>query len=213
MTLLWNNTANISITKLIAKVNHLKGQQNKVINLIKQSRKRLQNLSIQQNDIDEALQIARVVGLETQKSLQYHISHVVTNALKAVFGEDSYELQIEFVERRNKTECDLYFVRDGKKFSPMEASGGGVVDLASFALRVAVWSMKRPKLRNVIILDEPLRFLSKDLQEKASLIISELSNQLDIQFIIVTHEEELTEAADRLFVVRQRNGQSYVELK
>ena len=158
---------------------------------------------------EEAREIIQKVGLETQQQLQYHISDITTLALDAVFPEP-YQLVAEFVERRNKTECDLYFVREGNKTDPEDASGGGAVDVASFALRIASWSMERPRTRPVMLMDEPLKFLSVDLQEKASLMIKELANRLGIQFIIITHEETLTEYADRVFQVNIKKGKSKV---
>ncbi len=110
------------------------------------------------------------------------------------------------VQRRNKTECDLYFERDGNKMDPLSASGGGAVDVASFALRVASWSMQRPRSRNTMILDEPLRFLSADHQEQASVMIKEISQKLGIQFIIITHESILASYADKIFETKIRKG-------
>jgi DNA repair exonuclease SbcCD ATPase subunit len=88
----------------------------------------------------------------------------------------------------------------------MDAAGGGAVDVAAFALRVASWSMQRPRTRPVIILDEPMRFLSPDLQPKASDMLQELSQKLGLQFIIVTHEEELTQQVDKVFEVLKKGG-------
>lgn len=161
---------------------------------------------------EEAREILRAVGLETQKQLQYHISDITSLALEAVF-DDPYELVAEFVQRRNKTECDLYFSRRGSRVDPLDASGGGAVDVASFALRIAAWSMQNPKRRNVIILDEPMKFLDTqtDRLERASMMLKELSERLGLQFIIVTHEDTLTEHADRVFRVRQsKKGVSHV---
>lgn len=159
---------------------------------------------------EQAREIIREVGLKTQEQLQYHISDITSLALEAVF-DDPYELVAEFVQRRNKTECDLYFQRDGERTDPLSASGGGAVDVAAFALRIAAWSMQTPKRRNTIILDEPMRFLSVDLQARASQMIKELSEKLGIQFIIISHESTLAEHVDKTFTVKLKKGVSYVE--
>jgi DNA repair exonuclease SbcCD ATPase subunit len=104
----------------------------------------------------------------------------------------------------------LFFVRDGEKIDPLEAAGVGAVDIATFALRVAAWSMEDPHSRNVIILDEPFRCLSEDFQEQASMMLKELSNKLGIQFIIVTHETTLASYADKVFEVKKRKKVSKV---
>ena len=152
---------------------------------------------------EQAKEVVRTVGLVTQQELQFHIEDIVSMALEAVFP-DPYKFAVEFVQRRNKTECDLYFVRDENKVDPLTASGVGAVDVASFALRIASWSMMQPRTRNTIILDEPFRYLSENYQEQASKMVKEISEKLGIQFLIITHEEFLTTYADRVFQVSIR---------
>lgn len=159
---------------------------------------------------EKAHEIIKEVGSKTQELLQVQISDITSLAMEAVF-EDPYKLEVLFVERRNNNECDLLFERDGQLMKPLDASGGGAVDVAAFALRIASWSLSSPSLRNVIILDEPMRFLSRNLQEKASQMIKQISKKLGIQFIIVTHEAKLTESADRVFEVGQVNGVSFLK--
>ena len=203
-------------TKITQLRNSLEQQKGKQFQISKQ----IDNLEISLKEStydlyrhEEAREILRNVGLRTQTQLSYHISDITSLALEAVFP-DPYELVAEFVQRRNKTECDLYFTRRGSRTDPEDASGGGAVDVAAFALRVAAWSMQNPKRRSVMILDEPLKFLSDDMQEQASQMLKELSTRLGIQFIIVTHETTLTEFADKVFRVRQsKKGISYVSTK
>ena len=159
---------------------------------------------------EQAKEIVREVGLKTQQQLQINISDIVSMAMEAVFPYP-YELAVEFVQRRNKTECDLYFVRDGNRVDPLTASGVGAVDVASFALRIASWSMSQPHSRNTIILDEPFRFLSANYQEQASIMLQEISKKLGIQFVIVTHEEVLASYADKIFEVSIRKGKTKVK--
>jgi DNA repair exonuclease SbcCD ATPase subunit len=95
---------------------------------------------------------------------------------------------------------------------PLDSSGYGTVDVASLALRIAAWSMQVPRTRNVILLDEPFKFLDgqTDRIEKASQMIKELSDRLGIQFIIVTHDNTLANYADKTFTVKLRNKISIV---
>lgn len=158
---------------------------------------------------EKALTIVKLVGLETQKTLQYHISDITSLALESVF-EDPYKLTIDFVERRNKSECDIMFDKNGEKVNPLSASGGGAVDIAAFALRIASWTMKTPRLRPVIILDEPMKNLDRDRIVKGSEMLREVADKLGLQFIIVTHEEALTTDADMIYKVKLKNGKSKV---
>lgn len=162
----------------------------------------ISELEKKKQDIELARGLIREVGFKTQEQLQYHISDITSLALSAVF-EDPYELKVSFVQRRDKMECDLTFTRAGVELDPLNSSGYGAVDVASLALRVASWSMQRPRRRNTIILDEPLKYLSEDMQVFAGKMIKELSDKLSIQFIIVTHEPLLADFADKTFLVRQ----------
>lgn len=162
----------------------------------------ISELEKKKQDIELARVLIREVGFKTQEQLQYHISDITSLALSAVF-EDPYELKVSFVQRRDKMECDLTFTRNGVELDPLNSSGYGAVDVASLALRVASWSMQRPRRRNIIILDEPLKYLSEDMQVFAGKMIKELSDKLGLQFIIVTHEPLLADFADKTFLVRQ----------
>jgi DNA repair exonuclease SbcCD ATPase subunit len=84
------------------------------------------------------------------------------------------------------------------------------VDVASFALRLALRTMRRPKSRATIILDEPFKFVSKDLQPRVADMLRDLSDRLRVQFIIVTHEETLVDAANKVFRVRKNGPMSKV---
>lgn len=160
--------------------------------------------------ISEARELLATVALETQEQLRYHISEIVTLAMDAVL-DDPYELEVDFVPKRGKTECELWFSRNGERIKPMDASGGGAVDVASFALRVAIWSLRARRTRATIVLDEPFRFLSANLQPRAGNMLKELSTRLGLQFIMVTHSEALAECADKIIQVRMRNGMTKVE--
>lgn len=160
---------------------------------------------------EKALTIIKEVGRKTQEKLQFHISDITSLALDAVMPEDPYKLTMEFVDRRDKNECDLRFERQGNLMKPLDSSGVGAIDVASFALRIAAWSIQFPKSRPVIILDEPFKFLDKSKHGRASEMLKELSLKLGLQFIIVTHEEGLTENADRIFKVSNTKRTSKVE--
>lgn len=169
--------------------------------LLSEERKRRECVKLLKQ-AEKAKEVIREVGIRTQQQIQYHISDVTSLAMQAVFP-DPYTLEVEFVQRRNKTECDIYFARNGNRVDPLNASGGGVVDVASLALRVASWSLMSPRTRSTIIQDEPMRFVSSDLQERAGEMVSEISRKLGLQFIMITHEESLTIHADKVHTVRR----------
>lgn len=161
-------------------------------------------------DLEDAQAIIQMVAQATQEELRYHINEIVTLALSAVF-DDPYEFEVDFVQRRNQTEADLWFVRQGERIHPLSASGGGAVNVAAFALRVSLWSLKAKRSRPILLLDEPFSNLSVQHHIKASGMLKEISERMGIQMIIVTHSEEITESADIVFRVTQKAGISNVK--
>jgi DNA repair exonuclease SbcCD ATPase subunit len=159
---------------------------------------------------EQAREIIKQIGQETQHKVKYHISNITSMALETVF-DNAYELVIDFIERRNNTEADIYFARDGYVVNPMEESGGGAINITAFALRIASWSMQMPKSRNLVILDEPFKHL-KGLNENRQVLemIQEISQKLGIQIITVSDERidraEIEQRADKVIKSRIETG-------
>lgn len=192
------------IEVLAAKIDKLKGAKEFIVQDITEKEHELISLKTKLIQYEQAKEILKSVALKTQEQLRLKISDITSLALEAVFPEP-YKLVIEFVERRGKTECDIFFERDGNLLDPLDSSGGGTVDIASFALRIVSWVLQG-NLNNVIILDEPMRFLSEDLRPQGALMLKEISNKLNLQFIIITHDPQFTTYADKIFEIKKNKA-------
>lgn len=163
--------------------------------------------------LEKAQVFLQGVAQETQNKLKFRIEDIVNMALETCFPNE-YDFKLNFNIARGKTECELVFLsrRSGREIDPMNASGGGVVDVACFALRTACYVLEQG-IDNVIVLDEPMKFVSEDLRERVCEVIKTLSWKLGVQFIIVTHIPEFVNMADRVFKVRKNDaGRSIVEM-
>lgn len=143
-----------------------------------------------QSDVKEASEVAQTVSEEIQKRAYSCIALTVSRCLEAVFDEP-YGFQVKFVQKRGKVEVELGFIREGNVVDPMSASGGGVVDVAAFALRLASLLMLGKRGRKLLILDEPFKFVSAEYRSNLCELLDMLSDELGIQIIMVSHIEEL----------------------
>ena len=184
-----------------------KGRRAQIAVSLAEQRERLEQLTLLQADLERAQVVIQEVAQLTQSQLKYHISELVTLALASVF-EDPYEFEVDFVQKRNQIEADLWFVRDGERIKPKDASGGGPIDVAAFALRVSIWSLQKPRTRPILFLDEPFRFVSDNYRPKTCEMLTMVAQRLGLQIIMVTHSEELIDAADNVIVVTQKKGVS-----
>lgn len=140
-----------------------------------------------------AQEILQACAERVQAKAHKQIVAVVTRCLRAVFGTtgpNAYEFRIDFLRKRGKTEADMYFVKNGEREDPRDGVPGGVLDVAAFALRVAEVLMQRPPVRRLLILDEPFKFpsLRRNYRERVKDLVTALAEELDFQFIIVTHD-------------------------
>ena len=192
------------------KLNQKQGEANRIDKNIAHYKNGLDILSEQKLHLEEAQAILILVAQATMEELKFHIENLVTLALSSVF-DDPYEFEAEFIQKRNQTEVNLFFVRDGERINPLSASGGGTVDVASFALRVSLWSLQQKKTRPIFILDEPMKNLSSVYQEKGSRMMKSVADKLGLQIIMVTHNESLVEASDKVIRVGIKRGKSYIQ--
>ena len=148
-----------------------------------------------ENEIDatkEARDIIQTVAREVQQQAHIHLSQVVTRCLQLVFDQEAYEFHIEFEKKRGRTEARLQLLRNGMVLDdPINESGGGVIDVAAFALRLSCLMIQKPKLRRILFLDEPFKFLSEEYRPRIRDMLMELSKEMRVQFVIITHIPEL----------------------
>ena len=202
----------MSLLTIQATLHQRQGQRQLIADKVRTLKNSLSELEKEHEYAEEAAVIIQHVATATQKELEYHISELVTVALAAVFP-NPYEFHVDFVIRRDQTECDITFQREGgEPLDPMSSTGGGPIDVAAFALRVSLWSLQRPRTRPVFLLDEPFRCVSVDLQGKVGEMLQEISKRLGLQIIMISHEKELMATADSVFRTTIANDRTKVEV-
>lgn len=158
-------------------------------------------------DAEEAQTIIREVAKQTQAELEYHISDIVSHGLASIL-KSPYKFRVEFVCRRDKTEADLFWEKDGNQYQP---NGGGVRDISSFALRIAMKSIQAKSGASTLFLDEPWKHLKPiERQQQALALMKEIAAALKLQIIMVTSAEsdkdvELIESTDVCYEIAKEN--------
>ena len=141
------------------------------------------------------------------------IEIVVTRFLQYVFETDM-EFKIELQEKSGVPSCEFYVVSRYDdleiKTKPEDSRGGGVVDIVSMALRISFITQMKRRSSGPLILDEPGKHVSNDYIFNLGEFLRELSRSLDMQIIMVTHNEYLKEISDSSQTVSIRNGISKI---
>jgi DNA repair exonuclease SbcCD ATPase subunit len=193
---------------LRAKLERLKGQRDQLQRTITALTDQLRLDKRQASRVRRALEIVKGVGIATQQQLEYHLTEQVSLAMEAVF-DAPYRLAVHFEEKRGRTEVALMFARNDMEFPPIGSAGGGTIDVAAFALRVAYWSMRRDKaVASILLLDEPFSQLKgEDANRRALAIVQELSHKLHLQILMVSDErvprDDIIHHADHVYLAQK----------
>lgn len=187
----------------------LKGRQQEREDRLKEVRRTREELQGRYDSALKARAFIQKVAQDTQAKLEYRISNLVDLALLSIFP-DPDKFIVRFEQRRNKTECDLLFGMGDETLDPIKSEAGGVLDIASFALRCAFWSLKKGA-RPILWLDEPSKFLhSPEFQIKCSEMMRHVAEELGLQLIIISDQQGMLDAADKVFLVEKKRGVSNV---
>lgn len=181
----------MNINKIREQLAELKSQYNYAKRQVNEETKNIETISSQIKDIEDAQKLTQQVAQTVQERVHNRIASIVTRCLETVFGDEAYTFQINFTRKRGRTEAELLFVRDGVELdSPIESSGGGPLDIASFALRLVGLVLCQPPKRRLLVLDEPMKFVSREYRHHVRSMLETISHEMDVQIVMVTHTPE-----------------------
>jgi hypothetical protein len=167
-----------------------------------------QSLEIQKSKavLDEL--IKKFIGFQLDRIKEY-----VSYGLKTVISDQDITFDCQVTTKMNKPWVDLLTVnKQGISENALEAFGGSVAQIESLILRVL--AILQLKLYPILILDESLNAVSEDYLPATSILLKELTKQLGIKILLVTHNKAVLNEADRVYrAVDTRDGLKFEEIK
>lgn len=211
-------------------INKIKSNLEAAKSLYYQQKGKKEQIEEQKRILEEQLQTAQEnietleqVRILLQKTSDYareqakqKIESFVTNCLQYIFDSD-IEFKIEINEVRGRPEAEFYVITNinGEiiKTRPQEARGGGVVDIISLAVRIAMLQSSTLEIDGPIILDEPAKHVSEEYIMQVAEFLKQVSTMFNRQVIMVTHNRHLSGIADRTFKVELEGDKSIVTVE
>jgi DNA repair exonuclease SbcCD ATPase subunit len=208
------NALKKALEELKAVYHRQRGEQAKILEEEKVQRERL----AQVKDEGECLEQVRLLLLEAARHAREQgrrqVEYLVSQALQFVFGGD-VEFKVEVEEKRDRPEAEFYVCSTyGGNYrvetTPQDARGGGVVDVISLALRLALLHAFRPPVGGPAVLDEPGKHVSEEYAPQLARFLKSFSQSLGRQVIMVSHNQHLADTADIAYLVEMQQGASRV---
>lgn len=157
---------------------------------LRDAEKKLETAERRKAVVEEGATFFQGAAAALQEKIHGAFTTVGTQALAAVF-KDPYELILRFSTKRGRTDAAILLTRNGMELDPMTAAGGGVVDLTAFALRLSALRISQPPVRQILVLDEPFRFVSAGYRIRVAELLRQLADEHGVQLLMVTHHPEL----------------------
>ena len=151
--------------------------------------------------IDRAIQVISANGIG-------RIESIVTGGLQLVFEDPTLGFSVEKTELTRGNSYKLMPYKGEVRGAAMDTFGGGVVNVIAFLLRMIM--IKRFKLGKFLVLDETFNNVSAEYQPMVSSLLKKLSHEHGYTIFAVTHQPILAAAADNVYKLVPREGQSPV---
>lgn len=188
------------------KLQELNALRNSYTVSLNERKERKDEIEKQLSVLIKSQEFVQEIAKKVQSQLSSSIDSIVNLGLSSVFPD--YDFEMEYVSNRGKTEVQFNLKNKDTVIDPMFQCGGGLVDVLCFCLRIAVYSISN--VNTCIILDEPFRFISKNLRNNIAELLHVISEKLNIQIIEVTHITEFSENSDNRISIKKIDGISEV---
>jgi len=171
-------------------------------------------LTVNEDHLAKASLFLQSLSDTTRIQVLDRISGIVSECLQVV-KDPNLEFKMVLQTKANQPVLEMW-VRDrttDQLYDAVQSMGGGLCDLISLSLRVALLVKWSPSLSRILVLDEVGKHISVKDQELLSEFVSKLSKALGVQFVWISHSEVLEKSADKIFQVTKDGGISHVTEK
>jgi DNA repair exonuclease SbcCD ATPase subunit len=192
-----------------------RGQREAVVKQLETERTDREEAERQRKLYADTVAFLQAVLKSGQTTIQNVFNDLGSAAISKIFSSgpsDEKKLNFAF-ETRNRSLCvDIQLIEpwspDGsdekaedKASDISKNSGGGLRDVASFALRMAMLELQSGRgMDGPVFLDEIFNCISVNNIHAAGEFLKELSKRTDRQILLITHQPVLLGYADRVFV-------------
>jgi len=200
------------LEEMKTKVTSVSARRQALADAVQKARDTVERLKGQSVIADYALAVSRGVYDARIGKFVQELQNIVSTGLTKVFGK-KYDFRVDY-----RVSGVVFEIASedtaGEYVDILDAHGGGVVQITAFLLHV--YAMSYSRADKVMLLDEHFNNVSKEFKSALARLIVELGEQLQFQFILVSHDAELIEyiAANPkalAYTVQIKDGQTTAE--
>jgi len=186
----------------------LLGRRNELAERLDSLRSRLSELEAEQELLTASRTLFQKVSMLVRYKISDRFAELATDALKFIFQREDLKFLVDLDVKGNLPVASFSVEVDGHAVDPRSALGGSIYEIIGVCLRLICLEVF--KIEGPLILDEPLRSVDDTNLSSALGFILQYCRSTGRQLFIVTHNNQIANAADKLFEVTQTDGVSSV---
>ena len=185
-----------------------------LVSRIKDLRTEVESLRTDVTELEQVTHLLNSIAEDKQLKAQADIEELVSRGLQTVFDDT---LSFHIVQStRGKTSVVEFVIRTtlGDRVvdtNVMESRGGGIAVVVGFLLRVVVMLLRTgPRQEDLLLLDETFAMVSVEYLPVLAEFLRSIVDETGIQIILITHQKELVEGADKVYEFKTVSGRTVV---
>ncbi|BCC18323.1 chromosome partitioning protein ParA [Bacillus paranthracis] len=203
--------ARVDIRQASDKLKMKIGQRDLLVKQQKSAEARKEKAEEQLGEFDLVQILLQKTSDYARQQAKRRIEEIVTSALTVVFDKD-YRFEIEIAVKGNQPVAEYWLQSEDVRTQlkpPDYDRGGGVADVVSLALRLAVGEISG--VRGPLFLDEVGKMVSKEYAPNVAYFLKQYSHKFNRQIVLITHNQDLAEIGEVSLHVTQIKGVSKIE--
>lgn len=188
----------------------LSGEAKVLVSRIRELRATTNELAEESTTLEQVTHLLNTIAEDKQFKAQQDIEEMVTRGLQSIFDET---LSFHIVQTsRGKTSIVEFIVRttlpDAVVDTPvMDSRGGGLAAVIGVLLRVVIMLLRTgTQQENLLVLDETFAMVSAEYLPVLGEFLRSIVADTGIQIVMVTHQDQFIEAADKVYRFSQHGG-------
>lgn len=192
------------LTPLRATVEKAKTLRSVLEERIEENKTQVQELQNEEELLDLVGNLIRqLIDVEVTDGVKA-VEKLQTEGLQEIFHDQKLSVRAEVGEERGKVSVTLLTGRERKDGSVVEGTadqsfGGSVLTMQSVLMRITV--IFRRQMRPLLLLDETLSAVANKYVDRAARFLSTLSKRLDLDILLISHDEALVSASTNAYYV------------
>jgi DNA repair exonuclease SbcCD ATPase subunit len=163
------------------------------------------------DQLDNLIFTCKLILKKITFNSKHKLEKFLSYAFKNIFTDRQYSIELALKEDTKKPGLELTLIEDGKKQEITESVGGGI--LSTLGLLLQIYYVEVYNLNKIMFIDEGLKEVSTDQTVYTHDNVNYLKNILGFlkwlsyekqyRFVIVTHDSQVKEFADKIYEVKK----------